>query len=82
MKNEQQIDLSKAPRLSGNFKPSRFAVTTACADHARRRVRVELPRHKHCLTRRNLLAALRQAELSEWLASGGDFLKRMPQPVY
>lgn len=30
---------------------------------------------------RAILASLRQAELQEWLASGGDYLASMHQPV-
>jgi hypothetical protein len=40
-----------------------------------------LPRRKPCVTRRALLAAMREAELAEWQASGGDYLHAMHQPV-
>ena len=40
-----------------------------------------LPRRKPCVTRRALLAAIRQAELAEWQASGGDYLHAMHRPV-
>ena len=45
--------------------------------------RLSLPprRREACLTRRAMLAALREAELSEWMASGGDFLDHTYQPV-
>lgn len=50
---------------------------------SRRPVRVALPvrRRETCLTRRALLAALREAEFAEWMASGGDFLASMHQSV-
>ena len=52
------------------------AWTTEAASPARpRRMRVALPtlpRRASCVTRRALLAALREAELAAWQASGGD----------
>jgi hypothetical protein len=48
-----------------------------------RPVRVALPvrRRETCLTKRAMLAALREAEFAEWMASGGDYLDSMHQPV-
>jgi hypothetical protein len=47
-----------------------------------RKTRVSFsPRRESCLTKRALLAALREAELAEWMASGGDFLDSMHQPI-
>jgi hypothetical protein len=40
-----------------------------------------IPRRAACLTRRALLAALREAEFAEWMATGGDYLASMHQPV-
>jgi hypothetical protein len=84
MKNEQLINVtenSQATRF--NPKPARFLTTaTTCTERRTRRVHVPLPRHEHCVTKRHLIAALRQAELSDWLASGGDYLSSMHQPVY
>jgi hypothetical protein len=40
-----------------------------------------LPRRKCCVTKRAMLAALREAELAQWEATGGDFLHAMHQPV-
>ncbi len=49
----------------------------------KRPVRIALPvrRREVCLTKRAMLAALREAELAEWMTSGGDFLDSMHQPV-
>jgi len=48
-----------------------------------RKARVSFsPRRESCLTRRALLAALREAEFAEWMNSGGDFLDSMHQPVH
>ncbi len=50
----------------------------------RRPIRISLPvlRRESCFTRRAMLAALREAEFADWLASGGDYLdSAMHQPV-
>lgn len=49
----------------------------------KRPVRVALParRRESCLTRRAMLAALREAEFAEWQATGGDYLSARHQPV-
>jgi len=39
------------------------------------------PRRQLCRMRRPVLAALRAAELANWMASGGDYLSSMHQPV-
>jgi len=39
------------------------------------------PRREACLTRLALRAAVREAELADWLASGGDYLSSMHQPI-
>ena len=83
MKNEQLIDITETARFAPqNHAPMRCHVAVANCTKRARRVRVELPRHERCLTRRHLITALRQAELSDWLASGGDYLNSMHQPVY
>lgn len=43
-----------------------------------------MPRRRECLTKRALIAAMRAAELAEWEASGGDYLRSgaMHQPVH
>jgi hypothetical protein len=55
----------------------------AQARAARRPLHISLPvrRREGCLTRRALLAALREAEFDEWQASGGDFLDHSYQPA-
>lgn len=49
------------------------------AGHRKRPVRVSFParRRASCVTRRALLAALREAEFDNWQASGGDYLNSM-----
>ena len=48
-----------------------------------RKVSVAIPifRRESCMTKRAVLAALREAELEEWSASGGDFLASLRQSV-
>lgn len=43
--------------------------------HRKLRLVLPLPRRESCLTRRAMLAALREAELAAWQASGGDSLR-------
>lgn len=63
-------------------KPLSF-LQLAGAQTKRRAIRISFaPRREVCLTKRAMLAALREAEFDEWLASGGDFLDRMHQPVH
>ncbi len=49
----------------------------------RRTIRAAIPirSREECLTKQARLAALREAELNEWLATGGDFLDAMHQPA-
>lgn len=55
-------------------------LTEARANH--RPIRVALParRREECMTKRAMLAALREAEFAAWMNSGGDFLDSMHQP--
>lgn len=47
-----------------------------------RKIRLSFsPRREACLTKRALLAALREAEFDEWMATGGDYLSSMHQPM-
>ena len=39
------------------------------------RIRMPLPRRPACRTKRAMIAALREAELASWQATGGDFLR-------
>lgn len=43
--------------------------------HRKIRIALPLPRRQECLTKRALVAAMRAAELAEWEASGGDYLR-------
>ena len=54
------------------------------ARSSKRPVRVALPvrRREECMTKRAMLAALREAEFAEWMNSGGDYLDAMHQPVH
>ena len=56
-------------------------LTEARVSH--RPVRVALPvrRREACLTKRAMLAALREAEFAEWMNSGGDYLDSMHQSI-
>jgi len=59
---------------------TRIHVHDAC--ERRRNIRINFsPRRETCLTKRTMLAALREAEFAEWMASGGDYLASMHQPV-
>jgi len=60
--------------------PARHGVAGAAGRPA---IRPTLPlrRRESCLTRCAMLAALREAELAEWLDCGGDYLNSMHQPA-
>jgi hypothetical protein len=77
MKNEQSIrntETAETPMLTR--KPSPFIrLEETCTGRRNIRIRLPLPRRESCLTRRALTAALRAAELAEWDARGGDFLR-------
>jgi len=63
----------------GISRPHRqFTRESSAACPNRRTIHAPLPlrRRESCLTRRAMLAALREAEFYEWLASGGDYLDR------
>jgi hypothetical protein len=46
-----------------------------CGPNRKLRLRVRLPSRASCLTRRAMVAALREAELERWEANGGDYLR-------
>lgn len=46
-----------------------------CGPNRKLRLRIRLPRRASCLTRRAMVAALREAELQRWQANGGDYLR-------
>jgi hypothetical protein len=45
------------------------------------RMAFPLPRREACLTRRAKIAAMREAELTDWLNDDDDFASAMHQPV-
>src|SRR5215471_10086855 len=62
-------------------KPSTFLqLAEARARHRKIRIVLPLPQRQECSTKRAMLAALRETELTAWQASGGDFLARLHQP--
>lgn len=63
-------------------KPSPF-LQLAHARTRQRPIRIALPlrRRESCQNRRAMLAALRDAEFEDWMASGGDYLDSMHQPI-
>lgn len=64
-------------------KPSPFRqLAEARTPHRKIRIALPLPRRESCLTRRAMLAALREAEFAEWMESGGDYLDHLHQPIY
>lgn len=69
---------------AGSFFPK---LTRERNGNRRVRVVIRLPRRQACMTKRAMLAALHEAELHEWLNSGGDYLDHnyhaaMHQPVH
>lgn len=65
----------RRPNLLASFQP-------ATGQPRCRKVRISfVPRREVCLTKRAMLAAIREAELADWMASGGDFLASMHQPI-
>ena len=71
--------LNATPR---SWKPSPF-LQLADVRTRQRPIRIALPlrRRETCLTKRAMLAALRDAEFEDWMNSGGDYLDSMHQPV-
>jgi hypothetical protein len=87
MKNEQYIRNTEAAdaavptrRIYSPFLRS-AEVQGQCS---KLRIALPMPRRRECLTKRALIAAMRAAELAEWEASGGDYLRSgaMHQPVH
>jgi hypothetical protein len=80
MKNEQFIrktETAETPILARKSSPF-LQLDESCMGRRKIRIRLLLPRRESCLTRRAMIAALRAAELAEWDASGGDFLRSAP----
>jgi len=62
--------------------PSTLPQSAEAREHRKLRFALPtLPRRQSCLTRRAVLAAMREAELAQWETSGGDFLSSMHQPI-
>jgi hypothetical protein len=81
MQNEQpneEIGTSQRTVHRRRSLPVRWSAGSA-GRHQRIRIALSLPRRRPCLIKRAMLAALCEAELAEWLASGGDFLGSMHQ---
>lgn len=62
----QTTDLNAVPRAFA-------ALTELCERQRKLRIRLQ-PRRPSCHTRRAMIAALREAELSAWMRTGGDYL--------
>jgi hypothetical protein len=65
-------------------RPTRLWTRIHVADSCERRRNIRInfaPRRESCLTKRTMLAAMREAELAEWMATGGDYLASMHKPI-
>jgi hypothetical protein len=83
MQNEQLIRNAE-PAVKIEICPARNISPCPRLTEARtprQPIRIPVParRGESCLTRRALLAALREAEFADWQATGGDFLNSMRQ---
>jgi hypothetical protein len=79
MKNEQLIRKSETASAILPRKPSQFLRSARA--HQRRTIRIALPWmpwRKQCLAEQKIRAARYAAELAEWQATGGDFLRSGP----
>lgn len=83
MKNESFIENTNATSTARWPRKQSTFLQFAEARSRRRVIRVtfQVPRHAACATKRAMLAALRQAEMSDWMASGGDYLVHTYQPA-
>jgi len=70
------IDRNTETSDTNRCRPPRLAIEPLGAQKPRRsqRVAVVLRRRESCMTRRAMLAAMRDAELQAWLDTGGDYL--------
>ncbi len=79
MKNNMLIDPLEAPAdvAQPDTRHCR-SVHLHVGAHQHRPIRITFParRHQDSLTRRDIIAALREAEFEHWQSSGGDFLSR------
>jgi hypothetical protein len=85
---KQQLTWNTEPaveiKIQPDRKPSPF-LQLAEARLRHRKIRIALPtlpRRQSCVTRRAMLAALREAEFDDWQATGGDVLSSMHQPIH
>ena len=84
---KQSLTWKTEPTVEMEIQPARktspfLQPVGAQANHRKIRIALPtLPRRQSCITRRAMLAALREAELDEWQATGGDVLSSMHQPV-
>jgi hypothetical protein len=84
---KQQLTWNTEAAVEIGIQPARKAspiLQLAKAWMRRRPIRISLPsrRRESCLTRRAMLAALREAEFDNWQATGGDVLSSMHQPIH
>jgi len=84
---KQQLIWNIEPAVEIEIQPARKTsllqqLAEARASHRKIRIALPaLPRRRSCITRRAMLAALREAELDDWQATGGDVLSSMHQSV-
>jgi hypothetical protein len=76
----QTINSGSSLRQLSESSPRTHHRDAKCRDRAAR-ISLPLPRRESCLTKRAMLAAMREAELDEWMRTGGDYLGSMHQPV-
>ena len=83
MQNEQIILDVEMTGANRSFRKHTSFLQLAEARICHRKVRIAfpLPRRESCVTKRAMLAALREAEYAEWMASGGDYVSSMHQPI-
>ena len=72
--HEQHIESVEVSNQLRELTPSIEAIDEYGPDR-KLRLRIRLPRRPACLTRRAMVAALREAELQRWESSGGDYLR-------
>jgi hypothetical protein len=88
---KQQGDMKtelETQNIEINFTAERSATQSpflrlAQARAMKQKLRIAFPprRRESCQTRQAMLAALREAELADWEASGGDYLVSLHQPL-
>jgi hypothetical protein len=77
----QRLTWITGPEIEVAILPTRkpspiLQLAEARAKHRKMRIALPLPPRRHlCLTNQAVLAALREAELAGWQATGGDVLR-------